>query len=101
MVQLMEKATKERPAMWGSSMIKFGNKRFKSPASGRGVDWFKMGFAPRKANISLYLNLSLQQHADALEQPGRHKTSVGSLYINKLADINLAVLEKMIKTADD
>ncbi len=44
MVQLMEKATKERPAMWGSLMIKFGNKRFKSPASGRGVDWFKMGF---------------------------------------------------------
>ena len=58
---LMQKATNENPKMWGSSMIGFGNKRYKSPATGREVDWFKIGFAPRKANLSLHLVLDMQQ----------------------------------------
>ena len=98
-LQLMEKATQEKPNMWGSSMIGFGIKRFKSPATGREVDWFKMGFSPRKANLSLYLNLSLPEHTDELSRLGKHKTGVGCLYINKLADINLDILEAMINKA--
>lgn len=50
-LKLMEKAIKEKPTMWGSSMIGFGNVRYKSPATGREVDWFKIGFSPRKANF--------------------------------------------------
>ena len=95
---LMEKATKEKPKMWGSSMIGFGNVRYKSPATGREVDWFKIGFSPRKANLSLHL-INLQRHADALSKLGKHKTSVGCLYINKLEDIDLKVLEKIITAA--
>ncbi len=49
-LKLMEKATKEKPKMWGSSMIGFGNERYKSPTTGREVDWFKIGFSPRKTN---------------------------------------------------
>ena len=49
-LKLMEKAMKVKPKMWGSSMIGFGDVRYKSPATGREVDWFKMGFSPRKAN---------------------------------------------------
>lgn len=98
-LQLMEKATKEKPQMWGSSMIGFGNKRYKSPATGREVNWFKIGFSPRKANLSLHLAVNIQQHADSLKKLGKHKTGAGCLYINKLEDIDVKVLEKMITIA--
>ena len=92
---MMEKAMKEKPKMWGSSMIGFGNVRYKSPATGREVDWFKIGFSPRKANFSLHL-IDLQRHADSLIKLGKHKTGVGCLYINKLEDVDIKVLEKII-----
>ncbi len=98
-LNLMEKAIKEKPQIWGSSMIGFGNKRYKSPATGREVDWFKMGFSPRKANLSLHLNLNLNLHGDALSKLGKHKTGVGCIYINKLSDVDIKVLEKMIVAA--
>ena len=94
-LELMQKASGETPKMWGASMIGFGNKVYKSPTSGREVAWFKMGFAPRKANISLHL-INLKQHAADLEKLGKHKTGEGCLYINKLADVNLTVLEEII-----
>ena len=97
-LDLMEKAMKEKPKMWGSSMIGFGNVRYKSPATGREVDWFKIGFSPRKANFSLHL-IDLKRHADALSKLGKHKTGTGCLYINKLEDIDIKVLEKIIAAA--
>src|SRR5829696_3287590 len=97
-LKLMEKAMKEKPKMWGSSMIGFGNVRYKSPNTGREVDWFKIGFSPRKANFSLHL-IDLKRHADALKKLGKYKTGVGCLYINKLEDIDTEVLEKMITAA--
>ena len=99
LIKLMQKATKEKPKMWGSSLIGFGNKRYKSPATGREVDWFKIGFSPRKANLSLHLVLDIQQHAAALKKLGKHKTGAGCLYINKLADIDIEVLEELINVA--
>jgi Domain of unknown function (DU1801) len=97
-LKMMEKATKEKPKMWGSSIIGFGNVRYKSPASGREVDWFKIGFSPRKANLTVYL-IDLKRHADALPELGKHKTGGGCLYINKLEDVDIKVLEKMIVAA--
>ena len=94
-LKMMEKAMKENPKMWGSSMIGFGNKIYKSPTSGREVEWFKIGFSPRKANFSLHL-IDLQRHAEALKKLGKYKTGVGCLYINKLEDVDIKVLEKMI-----
>jgi hypothetical protein len=95
----MQKATKEKSKMWGSSIIGFGNKRYKSPATGREVDWFKIGFSPRKANLSLHLVLDIKKYAAELKKLGKHKTGVGCLYINKLDDIDLRVLEKLINVA--
>ena len=97
-LKLMEKAMKEKLKMWGSSMIGFGFVRYKSPATGREVDWFKIGFSPRKANLSLHL-VDLQRHADALKKLGKHKTGAGCLYINKLEDVDIKILEKMIAAA--
>lgn len=98
-LKLMQKATGEKPRMWGSAMIGFGNKRYRSPATGREVDWFRIGFSPRKANLSLHLILDMQKHAAKLKKLGRHKTGVGCLYITRLDDIDIKVLEDLIALA--
>ena len=98
-IEMMRKITGEEPKMWGSSIIGFGNKRYKSPKTGREVDWFLIGFSPRKASLSLYLTFDINQHEEILRKLGKHKTGVGCLYINKLTDIDQEQLEKLIKTA--
>ncbi|MEO8447339.1 MAG: DUF1801 domain-containing protein [bacterium] len=92
LLEMMKKASGE-----GASIIGFGNKRFKSPASGREVDWLLIGFSPRKANLSIYLSVGLKHHEAALKNLGKHKTGVGCLYINKLEDIDMKVLKGMIE----
>ena len=96
LLRLMQKVSREKPKMWGSSIIGFGKVRYKSPATGREVDWLKIGFSPRKANLLLYLFLNVQVHAASLKKLGKHKTGAGCLYINTLDDIDLKVLEKMM-----
>jgi hypothetical protein len=98
-LQMMQEATGKEPKMWGASIIGFGEIRIKSPNTGREVDWFLIGFSPRKANLSLYLCGNVARHADALKELGKHKTGGGCLYINKLSDVNQTVLEGMIKEA--
>ena len=98
-LEMMKKATGEEPTMWGSSIIGFGNMRYKSPATGREVDWLKIGFSPRKANLSLYLTMNIQNHAAALKKLGKHKTGVGCLYINKLEDVDVKVLKEIINAS--
>lgn len=94
-LEMMKKATGEEPVLWGSAIIGFGNKRYKSPKTGREVDWLKIGFSPRKANLTLYL-MNMQEHAAALKKLGKHKTGGGCLYINRLDQVDLKVLKGMI-----
>lgn len=96
LLKMMKKASKEKPKIWGSSMIGFGKKIYKSPSTGREVEWFKIGFSPRKANLSLHLAVDVKKKSELLKKLGKHKTGVGCLYINKLDDVNLKVLEKLI-----
>jgi Domain of unknown function (DU1801) len=96
LLEMMKKATGEEPILWSSSVIGFGIKRYKSPATGREVDWLQIGFAPRKANLSLYISVGIKEHAVALKKLGKHKAGVGCLYINKLDDIDIKVLKEMI-----
>jgi hypothetical protein len=98
-LQMMRVATGEEPKMWGSSIIGFGNKIYTSPATGRQVDWFVIGFSPRKTNISLYLTVNIKQHEAILQKLGKHKTGVGCLYINKIADIDTTVLKGLIDSS--
>ena len=96
LLEMMKKATGVEPVLWSSSVIGFGTKRYKSPTSGREVDWLRIGFSPRKENLSLYIHADNMEHADALLKLGKHKTGVGCLYINKLEDIDIKVLKGMI-----
>jgi len=98
-MNLMKSATGEEPKMWGTSMIGFGEVRYKSPATGREVDWFKMGFSPRKANFSLHLNMNLKLHDNDLAKLGKYKTGVGCLYIKKLDEVDVNILKKIINAA--
>lgn len=100
LLEMMKKATGEEPKMWGSSLIGFGQVRLKSPNTGREVDWLRLGFSPRKANLSLYISGNInQQHTEALKKLGKHKTGVGCLYINKLEDVDIEILKGMIEAS--
>ncbi len=98
--ELMERVSGEPATMWGPTMVGFGNWHYKSP-SGREGDWFVVGFSPRKPALSLYgLWDEYAQHEHPLvAQLGPHTTGKGCLYIKRLSEIDLDVLEKMVKQA--
>ena len=93
---LMEKATKAKAKMWGSAIIGFGD-RLLVYESGRKLDWFVMGFSPRKQNIALYINDAVSSNQDLLKRLGKYKTGKGCLYINKLSEVDLDVLKEIIQ----
>lgn len=93
-IGLMEKATKAKAKMWGTAIIGFGDKVLKYE-SGRELDWFVMGFSPRKQNFALYVSGAVE-NAALLKKLGKHKTGKGCLYINKLEDVDAAVLKEII-----
>jgi hypothetical protein len=97
LLEMMRKASKEEPVLWSNSFIGFGIKRHKSPRSGREADWMRIGFAPRKTNLSLYFGSYIDSYGPALEKLGKYKAGMGCLYVNKLADIDLKILKQMIE----
>ncbi len=101
LLEMMKKASGEEPVLWSNSIIGFGIKRYKSPATGREVDWLRIGFAPRKTNLSLYIHAGMKENAAALKKLGKHKAGVGCLYINKLGDIDLEVLKTLVNASVD
>jgi hypothetical protein len=92
-VKMMQRATGEKPKMWGPAIIGFGTTVLKYP-SGRELEWMKIGFSPRMGNIVLY---GMAAHANAAKDLGKFKTGKGCLYIKRLADVDQKVLEKLIK----
>lgn len=95
-LKVMQQVTKQEPKMWGTSIIGFGTVHLKY-ASGRELDWFTLGFSPRKANLTIYLTGGLESYTDLLAKLGKHKTGGGCLYITKLKDVDTKVLKEIIK----
>ena len=95
---LMAEVSGQTPRMWGPSMVGFGDHHYKY-ASGREGDTFVVGFSPRKAVLSLYLTSCRPLDSDLLDRLGKHRMGKGCLYVNKLADIDLAVLRRLIESA--
>ena len=91
---LMEKATGTKGKMWGTAIIGFGDRILKYE-SGRELDWFIMGFSPRKQNFAFYISGAVE-HQTSLKKLGKYKTGKGCLYINKLEEVNLPVLIEII-----
>ncbi len=98
LIALMQEISGEPPVMWGPSIIGFGLQHYKSEA-GREGDMGILGFSPRKAALTIYFYEGFDRYGEELAQLGKHKHSASCLYINKLADIDLTVLEKMLKSS--
>ena len=94
-LQMMSDITGEKPIMWGTSIIGFGTYHYRY-ASGREGDWMRIGFSPRKANLSLYLMNGFSEYQSLLKKLGKYKTGKSCLYINKLEDIDVDILKQMI-----
>ena len=97
LLEMYTRITGEKAKMWGPSMVGFGQYHYKSERSTQEGDWPLAAFSPRKANLTLYVMPGVVDFGKLLEELGKHKTSKGCLYINKLADVNLKVLESIIK----
>jgi len=96
LVKLMQQVTRAEPKMWGSSIIGFGSYHY-TYASGHEGDTCLVGFSPRKRNLTLHVMADLEQHAELLKKLGKYKTGKACLYINRLDDIHLPTLKKLIQ----
>jgi len=95
LVKMLERATKAKARMWGSSIVGCGDFHYKYE-SGRENDWFMAGFSPRKKEFVLYLMGGIDREPALLKKLGKHKTSKSCLYIQKLADVDTNVLEEIV-----
>ncbi|HAV76222.1 MAG TPA: DUF1801 domain-containing protein [Anaerolineae bacterium] len=94
-LDIMQKATKAEPKMWGTSIIGFGSYHYKY-ASGREGDWMLTGFSPRKQNITLYIMPGFQEYDSLMKNLGKHSTGKSCLYIKKLEDVDTKVLKELV-----
>lgn len=100
LLEMFQKVTGEKAVIWGSSIVGFGKYHYKSEKSAQEGDWMLVGFSPRKANLTLYIMHGNSDSTDLLGKLGKHKTSGGMggcLYINKLADVDQAILKALIE----
>ena len=91
---LMRKATGAAPRMWGDSIVGYGDQHLRYD-SGRELDWFVMGFSPRKAALTLY-GLSIDSQKGLLDELGRHTTGKGCLYLKSLDEVDVKTLGRLI-----
>lgn len=98
LVKLMKRVTGHKPRMWGPTIVGFGRYHYRY-ASGREGDACLVGFASRQSQIVLYVLADYPEQEALLAQLGKHKTTKACLYIRRLSDVNLAVLERMITSA--
>ena len=96
LLKIFQSATGQKPAMWGDSIVGFGSYHYKSERSTQEGDWPLVGFSPRKANLTLYVMVSIKKSDPLLKKLGKYKASGGCLYINKLADIDQTVLATLV-----
>ena len=99
-LDLMTKLTGETAKMWGSSIIGFGLYHYKYKSGHQG-EWMKIGFSPRKQNLTLYIMNGYDQYDDLLKRLGKYKLGKSCLYINKLEDVDMKVLEILITDSYD
>lgn len=95
-LDLMQRVTGEPPQMWGDSIVGFGSYHYVYD-SGREGDWFLTGFSPRKRSLTLYIMAGFDRYDELMERLGKHKTGKSCLYVNRLSDIDMDVLEELVR----
>ena len=97
---MMRKITGHPPRMWGPSIVGYGRYHYRYD-SGREGDWFLTGFAPRKQALTLYIMPGFGQYDDLMRRLGKHKTGKSCLYVTRLSNVDLAVLEDLVRLSVD
>ena len=97
LLKIMKDVSGFEPKMWGPTMIGFGSYHYKSDRSRQEGDWPLIGFSPRKAAISLYVYTGMPEDEYLLTDLGKFTMGKACIYVKKLSDINLDVLDKMMK----
>jgi hypothetical protein len=92
---LLARVTGDPAVMWGKGIVGFGRQHLRYD-SGRELDWMVIGFSPRKTSTTIYLSGGLDAYTDLLGRLGKHTTGGGCLYVKRLADVDLAVLEELL-----
>ena len=95
-LDMMARITGWPPKMWGGSIVGFGSYRYRY-ASGHGGEFFITGFSPRKQALTVYIMPGFSQYDALMSRLGKHKTGKSCLYVSKLEDIDLAILEELIR----
>lgn len=96
LLTLMKKATGEKPTLWGTSIVGFGEYHYESERSAQKGDWPLTAFSPRKGNLTVYIMPGFKEYGALLKKLGRHKHSVSCLYIKRLADIHMPTLATLV-----
>lgn len=91
---LMERVTGAEPRMWGPSIVGFGSYHYVYE-SGREGDWFLTGFSPRKGDLTLYIMAGFDRYDALMARLGKHKTGKSCLYVKRLSDLDMDVLEEL------
>ncbi|MCW3847149.1 DUF1801 domain-containing protein [Sphingomonas sp. LB-2] len=97
---MLERVTGDPARMWGPSIIGFGSYHYKYESGHEGT-MCRLGFSPRKGELVLYLTGTVSKQHEALTRLGKHKTGKGCLYIKKLADVDMGVLEELAVASRD
>jgi len=95
--KLFDSVVKEKAVLWNNNMIGYGSYHYKSERSKQEGDWPLTGFSPRKQYLAIYIMSGVNNYKDLLDSLGKFKISSGScIYVNKIEDINLDILKKII-----
>ena len=98
----LTEVTGEEPKIWGDNFIVgFGKYTYQRKGSKEDHEWFNIGFAPRKKNLTVYLTYDIGQEEELLARLGKCTWGKGCLYINKLADVDLDVLREILTKGKD
>jgi hypothetical protein len=95
---LMAAVTGEPGAMWGAGIVGFGARTL-TYATGRTLDWFTVGFSPRKQSTTLYLTGGLEAHEALLARLGPHTIGKSCLYVKRVDDVDAGVLAELVTAA--
>jgi len=98
--KVFDSTVNEKAALWNNNMIGYGSYHYKSERSKQEGDWPLTAFSPRKQNIAIYIMSGVNNYRDLLDKLGKYKISSGScIYINKIEDIDIDILKKIISTS--
>lgn len=98
LLDFFERVTGYTAVLWGDSIVGFGEYHYEN-ASGHKGDWPLTGFSPRKTALTIYIMSGFDTEEHVLKHLGKYKTSVSCLYVKKLSDINLEVLESLVRSS--